>query len=362
MKKIILISTFVLLAIHVFAAAPVVSNVVATPSSGIVTISYDLAADGPCKITVLVSADGGTSYNIYPSALSGAVGDQVTPGTGKQIIWNPAGDGMQVGANYKVKVIARDNPTQNQDQFTSFIKVEGGTFYNGTSNVTLSTFYIDKYEITQNDYHAVMGVNPSYFAGNPNRPVEWVSWYNAIEYCNRRSMQEGYMPCYSYSTYGTDPSNWPSGWNTIAANHTNVSCNWTANGYRLPTEMEWVFAAKGGNQSQGYTYSGSNTIDNVAWYSSNSGSRTWDVGSLASNELGIYDMSGNIWEWCWDIYGNYPSGAQTDPHGATSGSDRVRRGGSWYGGAYNCTDSWRSNLNATYIQYNIGFRCVRVSP
>ncbi|MDD3579103.1 MAG: SUMF1/EgtB/PvdO family nonheme iron enzyme, partial [Candidatus Cloacimonetes bacterium] len=243
------------------------------------------------------------------------------------------------------------------------IAVAGGTFHNGTSNVTLSSFHIGKYEVTQAEYQAVMGTNPSYFSGNPNRPVERVSWFNAIEYCNRRSMQEGLTPCYSYSTYGTNPSNWPAGWNTTSANHTNVSCNWSANGYRLPTEMEWMYAAKGGNQSQGYTYSGSNTIGNVAWYSSNSGSRTHDVGELASNELGTYDMSGNVWEWVWDIYGNYPSGNQTDPTGPTSGSYRVLRGGSWSADANFCAVSYRSGSGAASANdYVIGFRVIRVSP
>ncbi len=244
----------------------------------------------------------------------------------------------------------------------NFVFVQGGTFHNGTSNVTLSSFYIDKYELTQAGYQAVMGTNPSYFGGNPNRPVEIVSWFNAIEYCNRRSIQEGLTPCYSYSSYGTNPANWPGGWNSTSSNHTNVSCNWTANGYRLPTEMEWMFAAKGGNQSQGYTYSGSNTIADVAWYSSNSGSRTHDVGEKTANELGTFDMSGNVWEWVWDIYGSYPSGSQTNPTGANSGSNRVERGGSWDSSAYGCTVSLRYSYVATFSNLNLGFRCVRVSP
>ncbi len=250
-----------------------------------------------------------------------------------------------------------------------FVFVQGGTFnptdWDGSPTdyfVTLSSFYIDKYEVTQAGYQAVMGTNPSYFSGNPNRPVEMVSWFNAIEYCNRRSLQEGLTPCYSYSTYGTNPDSWPSGWNTSDANHTNVSCNWSAHGYRLPTEMEWMFAAKGGNQSQGYIYSGSNTIGNVARYESNSGNRTWDVGSLAANELGTFDMSGNVYEWCWDIRGNYPSGSQNNPTGASSGSHRVVRGGSWGSVASFCTVSYRSIVSAAYTSNHVGFRCVRVIP
>ncbi|MFA5672680.1 MAG: SUMF1/EgtB/PvdO family nonheme iron enzyme [Synergistaceae bacterium] len=245
-----------------------------------------------------------------------------------------------------------------------FVFVQGGTFHNGTSNVTLSSFHIGKYEVTQAEYQAVMGTNPSWFSGN-HRPVEQVSWLNAIEYCNRRSMQEGLTPCYSYGTYGTNPDGWPSGWNTSVSNHTNVSCNWTANGYRLPTEMEWMFAAKGGNQSQGYTYSGSNDLNAVGWYWDNWGTSehsTHTVGALAANELGTFDMSGNVWEWVWDIYGNYPSGNQTDPTGPVSGSYRVVRGGSWYDFANVCTVSYRSSRDATSPGDYIGFRVIRVSP
>jgi len=260
---------------------------------------------------------------------------------------------------------------------TNMVKVAGGTFSRQNSDgsyptppvmVTLSSFYMDKYETTQAGYQAVMGVNPanSYGVGD-NYPVYYVSWFNAIEYCNRRSMQEGLTPCYSYSSYGTNPASWPSGWNSDYNNHTNVSCNWSATGYRLPTEMEWMFAAKGGNQSQGYTYGGSNTIGDVAWYNANNTnegypSGTKPVGLKLANELGLYDLSGNVWEWVWDIYGDYPGTSQNNPTGANSGSNRVKRGGSWYGGAVGCTVSYRNSNSATVSNAYLGFRCVRVSP
>lgn len=244
-----------------------------------------------------------------------------------------------------------------------YVLVAGGTFNNGTSNVTISSFYMDKHELTQAFYQAVMGNNPASGHGvGSNYPVYYVSWFDAIEYCNRRSMQEGFSPCYSYDRFGTNPDYWPAGWNASDGNHTNVECNWTANGYRLSTEMEWMFAARGGNQTHSYTYSGSDDINAVAWYSSNSGSTTHIAGTKAANELGTFDMSGNVWEWVWDIYGSYPSSAQTNPHGATSGSNRVRRGGSVGNVAANCTVAFRYHSSATYSAYSVGIRCVRRAP
>lgn len=358
---------FSIKAVEAEYTAPIVYNTSVaqrTDGSKLVDISYNLFdANGDlCEVSLKLSSNAGATFNYVPNPanLSGDIGTGIAPGTGKSIIWNAGAEGINFDGNqYMLQFHVEDGQVPMPE---NFVFVDGGTFHNGTANVILSSFYIDKYEITQAEYQAVMGTNPSSFADNPNRPVERVSWFQAIEYCNRRSMQEGLMPCYSYGTYSTDPATWPAGWNTSNTNHTNVSCNWTANGYRLPTEMEWMFAAKGGNQSQNYTYSGSNDVNAVARYDSNSYYRTWDVGGLAANELGTFDMSGNVWEWCWDIYGAYPSGNQTNPTGPVSGSHRVDRGGSLNFSASYCTVSRRSPDFATHPDFNLGFRCVRVSP
>jgi len=359
MKKILIsISSLVLCGIF-FAAVPSVTDVMVTTHTGYITITYTLTADGNCQVIMLVSNDGGTSYKFFPTHTSGAIGNEVTPGTGKQITWYPAQDGMTVGSNYKIKLIARDNPSPS-DQPVGFIKVDGGTFNNGTSDITISTFYLDKTEVTQGEYLAVMGTNPSHYTGDLSKPVELLFWFNAIEYCNRRSMQEHLTPCYSYSTYGTNPNNWPSGWNETDSTHTNVHCDWDANGYRLPTEMEWMFAARGGNLTHNYTYSGSDTVDVVAWYKDNS-DKPQQVATKRANELGIYDMSGNVWEWVWDIYGDYPSEDQTNPHGANDGECRVLRGGSYYYDASLCEVSHRDCLWPTDAFDDFGFRVCRHS-
>ena len=261
--------------------------------------------------------------------------------------YNAIGDGLSRMPSLGVKlasVRARGVLPAN------FVWVEGGTFWMGSDNgdsderpihsVTVSDFSISKYEVTQREWQEIMGNNPSSFKGN-NLPVESVSWYDAIEYCNRRSEKEGLQPAYRGSG-------------------NNITCDWNANGYRLPTEAEWEYAARGGNGSPGnYTYSGSNSIDTVAWYAGNSGKRTQPVGMKAANSLGIYDMSGNVWEWCWDWYGSYSSGSQTDPRGAVSGDRRVKRGGSWDLSAGYLRSAYRG-YNGPYSRINyLGFRLVR---
>ena len=215
------------------------------------------------------------------------------------------------------------------------VRVEAGTFTMGATpemkypflwekpahQVTLTNdYYIGKYEVTQALWKAVMGKNPSNFKGD-NLPVEQVSWDDCQEFINKLNKITGKK-------------------------------------FRLPTEAEWEYAARGGKKSRGYQYSGSNNISDVAWYDSNSGNKTHTVGSKQANELGIYDMSGNVLEWCQDWHDDYSSSSQTNPTGANSGSYRVRRGGSWRSSAWDCRSSCRS-LNTPGGRFScLGLRLV----
>ena len=238
--------------------------------------------------------------------------------------------------------------------------VQGGTFNNGKADMTVSSFRMSQYEITMEQFVAVTGLaNPSSsFTSVVNGPVQNVNWYHALVFCNKLSAAEDLTPVYSIggttntTIWGTIPTSNSITWNAVTA-------DWSATGYRLPTEAEWQFAARGGNSSNNYTYAGSNTIDGVAWYTFNSSNTTHPVGTKTANELGLYDMGGNVWEWCWDWYGSYPGTAQTDYRGAASGTYRVNRGGSWFGSAAFCSVAWRGD-NGPDDRYNwFGFRVVR---
>ena len=213
------------------------------------------------------------------------------------------------------------------------VLVEGGTFMMGATaeqgddacddekpvhQVTLDSFYIGKYPVTQRLWTGVMGDSPSYFKGD-NLPVECVSWIDVPNFLQKL--------------------------NTL-----------TRKEYRLPTEAEWEYAARGGNKSQGYKYAGSNNIDLVAWYRENCDDTIHDVELLLSNELGIYDMSGNVREWCQDTYDSYSKASQLNPKGPTIGWYRVYRGGSWnYDGRY-CRVSFRCDNAPDNRNKNLGFR------
>ncbi len=215
------------------------------------------------------------------------------------------------------------------------VKVEAGSFNMGATpemenpydsekpvhRVTLTNnYYIGKYEVTQALWQAVMGSNPSYFKGD-DLPVEKVSWDDCQDFISKLNAMTGKR-------------------------------------FRLPSEAEWEYAARGGKKSRGYQYSGSNTLGDVAWYYGNSGPKTHAVGTKQPNELGIYDMTGNVWEWCQDWFGSYSSSPQTNPTGAASGSIRVCRGGSWNYSAGLCRTSYRGNNSPDDRFSYLGLRLV----
>ena len=226
----------------------------------------------------------------------------------------------------------------------NMVWVEGDTFTMGatseqgsdaysdekpTHQVTLSGFYICKYEVTQELWLAVMGTtirqqrdkagDSSLYGEGANYPMYYISWEDCQTFISKLNSLTGKR-------------------------------------YRLPTEAEWEYAARGGNRSNGYKFAGSNDLASVAWYEDNSASTTHPVGTKRANELGLYDMSGNVWEWCADWYGSYGSGSQPNPTGPSSGSDRVRRGGDWDGYAGYCRVSLRSSFTPSDRDCNLGLR------
>ena len=238
--------------------------------------------------------------------------------------------------------------------------VKGGTFTMGateeqgtsdprkdeypTHQVTLSDFYIGKYEVTQQLWEYVMKYSGTCADGSTMSAYASNVWL-------------GEMPS-STDGLGADYPAYNVSWVDIVNIFIPRLNKITGKIFRLPTEAEWEYAARGGNKSKGYKYSGSNTIGDVAWYSSNSSSMTHPVGTKAPNELGIYDMSGNVYEWCSDWYGGYSSSAQTNPTGPTSGSYRVYRGGGWNFYARDCRVSFRYNNYPDNRNKHSGFRLV----
>jgi sulfatase modifying factor 1 len=273
-----------------------------------------------------------------------------------------------VGWNWK-----KDSPTNEGNSTQSnLVSVAGGTFTAGSTPVTISSFKIDKYEVTYELWTEVRnwglahgytdlpaGQNGgSYPSGNPaagsNNPVTEVSWNDAVKWCNARSEKDGFTPVYYIDNKQRTI------YRTGQIDINTDAVKWTASGYRLPTECEWEYAARGGNQTHSYMYSGSNDLDEVACHLDNSDTSTHPVGQKKANELGIYDMSGNVNEWCWDWFAKaYPSGGITDPKGTKEFPIRVIRGGSFdlYPLFYQV--DFRDSHYANVRGFNIGFRCVQ---
>ena len=275
--------------------------------------------------------------------------------------------------NYTIRAVGTNSCGQTfevrstiviDNQFVNMITIPGGTFQMGDTRfeggeterpvrtITVSSFRIGRFEVTQSQWQTVMGNNPSNFPNCPNCPVERVSWLGAVEFCNRLSDREGRQRVYTI-------------------NGTSVTANWNANGYRLPTEAEWEYAAGGGASNRTRFGNGRDILDaseanfdaSAAFKMpySNVGvfrGRTVDVGSFRQNAFGLQDMVGNVWEWCWDWHGQYPTQSETNPRGPSSGQFRVFRGGSWGSKPDISRVSTRVFNTPTFTGNDNGFRVV----
>ena len=316
MNRLIIIILFCFLTVGV-AFSQKVSNVDAYQEGKNIVITYSLSEAGMVS-AVYCSTDGGRTWGAPLRHVSGDVNKSVSAGS-HRVVWDVLSEREHLkGENICFKVEAGNQLFTVNGVSFEMVRVEGGTFTMGataeqgsdadsdekpTHQVTLSSYSIGKTEVTQALWQAVMGSNPSNFKGS-NLPVEEVSWEDCQTFIRKLNALTG-------------------------------------KNFRLPTEAEWEFAARGGNNSRGYKYSGSNTLSNVAWYDDNSSNKTHPVATKAPNELGIYDMSGNVYEWCNDWYDDYTSASQTNPTGPNSELYRVGRGGSWRGNARYCRVSSR---------------------
>jgi formylglycine-generating enzyme required for sulfatase activity len=250
-----------------------------------------------------------------------------------------------------------------------FVLIRGGTFTMGSPasepergtdetqhRVTVGDFYIAKSSVTQRDYAALMSNNPSEFKGD-NLPLENVSWFDAVRFCNARSAREGLTPAYTINGAGNEVS--------------NVTWNRAANGYRLPTEAEWEYSCRAGtttpfNTGNNITDREANFYNNYGYNNNSSGrvtggyrGRTIEVNSYRANGFGLFDMHGNVADWCWDWYGEYGTQAQTNPQGAASGTLRVNRGGGWNDFPKHIRSAYRAATPPGNSSFNLGFRLAR---
>ena len=319
-----------------------VSNVDAYQEGKNIVITYSLSEAGMVS-AVYCSTDGGRTWGAPLRHVSGDVNKSVSAGS-HRVVWDVLSEREHLkGENICFKVEAGNQLFTVNGVSFEMVRVQGGTFTMGataeqgsdtesdekpTHQVTLSSYSIGKTEVTQALWQAVMGISVSQIASKryrdtkgvgSNYPMYYVSWEDCQEFITKLNALTGKT-------------------------------------FRLPTEAEWEFAARGGNNSQGFKYSGSNTLSNVAWYYSNGSSTNHPVATKAPNELGIYDMSGNVTEWCNDWYGRYTSESQTNPTGPDSGKYRVRRGGCWGSFAGNCRVSYRYGTTPAYISIDLGLR------
>ena len=275
------------------------------------------------------------------------------------------------GSTMSIDLSEIEKITFEEKEEGNMVLVQGGSFEMGDHfeegdsyelpihTVTLNDFYIGKYEVTQGEYQTIMGINPAAGSGSEegeNFPVYYVSWHNSIKYCNKRSVAEGYTPCYSVAG-DTDPDHWQ--------NSFTPDVNWSADGYRLATEAEWEYAARGGvNWDDNFKYSGTtDNPDDYIWYSATSGGTLHEGGTKLGNQLGIFDMSGNLYEWCWDYFGEnyYASSPAANPTGPVDGVYRVARSGYWNVTPFAIRVAFRNVYNPVWDDFILGFRVVRAS-
>ncbi|MCL2832885.1 MAG: SUMF1/EgtB/PvdO family nonheme iron enzyme [Treponema sp.] len=349
------------------------------PGTDSVTIAWD-------------SAGPGITYKLYWSSQNDPANANILSNAIIETTINI--NGLISGTNYYFWVTSVQNDQESQKSTEIFVKtaipvitqvvqpparsvrtipdgyviISGGTFLMGSSTkelnrnnnetqhqVTVNSFIMGKYEVTQNEYQEIMGGNSSIkdvFKGE-NLPIVYVNWINAINYCNKISERDGLTPVYNIKISQTQK------W--------DVTWNHNADGYRLPTEAEWEYACRAGTVTPFNT--GNNiTSDQANFNATNPYNNNpkgefrkilMPVGSFPANNFGLYDMHGNVWEWCWDLFGNYSSGAQNNPLGSTTGTTHVVRGGSWDRDAQSLRSAFRYFYDVDYIGNNIGFRVVR---
>jgi len=307
--------------------AQTVSAVTAAQQGNELVISYSLSSEVPCDVSLFVSLNEGKTWVGPLVHVSGDVGKNVSAGN-RSIRWQVLEEQSQlVGSNILFKVTASGKNVLEPEM----VFVQGGSFQMGSNSgdfderpvhwVELSNYRISKHEVTQAQWEVVMGENPSMFDGCDNCPVEQVSWNDIQAFISKLN-------------------------------------NKTGKRYRLPTEAEWEYAARGGKNSKGFIASGSDNLGDVAWYVDNCGGKTHAVGTKQPNELGIYDMTGNVSEWCLDWYEAYKTYMPSNPTGGPSGELRVLRGGSWAIGAYDCRTAARFKFYPDFRSKILGFRLV----
>lgn len=285
-----------------------------------ITVKYDMSGElfRGDQVALTFSIDGGKSYSFIKDA-EGDLGAKVLPGKNNEINWLLIDKDFIVGKilNFRIVTIPEGMAYVDGGQYTR-INVNAKKNEKSEHIVALGSYLIDKTEVTQREYRHVMGKFASDYSGCMECPVENVSWYDAMDYANKI-------------------------------------------GKRLPTEAEWEFAARGGkNYNNSNSYSGSNKINDVAWFLANTDSKQ-PVGKKKPNELGIYDMSGNVWEWCSDWYHDdyFQIASKNNPQGPDYGTERVVRGGSWFSNDVFCDVTRRYKLKPDYRDTNFGFRCVK---